>query len=357
MATDFLFSSQRRNLQWEIPVIFPAGALAIPLKMFFIISIQQIEIMKNYAILNASFSEQEKIKMAIGILFLVFTAIVWVVLGAVVSYAANKNLNLGFIQGAGAIVLAVLTLPIYFLKDLSVPPIVLISVFLSGLGNYMAFILMNKAMQKGPNGLVWAMIQSAFALPFLMGILVFKVPCPATRTAGLIFLIAAMILMGVFGKNDKNGNEKHGAVWILFSVLGFLVAGATQCCANIPSYLIKGDDSGIWTALFRAGLSSAGIFTAFFVHGLIKRETFNGKGCGKSTVIMTISIVLSLVFTFIGLDRLAKYNAGAIAYPMIVGISIAIFMIYTAIRLKEKLSFPALCGVLLCLAGIIVIAI
>ena len=54
--------------------------------------------------------------------------------------------------------------------------------------------------------------------------------------------------------------------------------------------------------------------------------------------------------------RLAKCNAGAIAYPMIVGISIAIFMIYTSIRLKEKLSFPALCGVLLCLAGIVVIA-
>lgn len=295
-------------------------------------------------------------EMAIGILFLFITAIVWVILGAVISHAANKNLNLGFIQGAGAIVLAALTLPIYFLKDLSVPPIVLISVSLSGLGNYLTFILMNKAMQKGPNGLVWAMIQSAFALPFLMGILVFNVPCPATRIFGLIFLIAAMILMGLFGKGNEKSDKKRNYTWLLYTILGFFVAGLTQCGANIPSYLIKGEDAGIWTALFRAGISSGGIFTAFFLHGLIDHKTFNGKGCGKSTVIMTISIILSLVFTFIGLDRLAKYNAGAIAYPMIVGISIAIFMIYTAIRLKEKLSFPALCGVLLCLAGIVVIA-
>ena len=71
---------------------------------------------------------------------------------------------------------------------------------------------------------------------------------------------------------------------------------------------------------------------------------------------MTIATVLSLIFTFIGLDKLAACKAGAIAYPMIVGISIAIFMTYTAIRLKERLSIPALCAVLLCLAGIVVIA-
>ena len=294
--------------------------------------------------------------MAVGILFLAITAIMWVILGAVISHAAQKNLNLGFIQGAGAIVLAALTIPIYFLKDMSVPPAVLIAVPLSGIGNYMTFILMNKAMQKGPNGLVWAMIQSAFALPFLMGIFVFHVPCPKTRIIGIILLLLAMILMGVFGKGTEKKEEKRNYIWIVYTLLGFLVAGATQSCANIPSYLIKEEASGILTALFRAGLSSGGIFATFFAHGLIDRKIFQWKNCIGSTVVMTIATVLSLVFTFIGLDRLAQHNAGAIAYPMIVGISIAIFMIYTSIKLKERLSFPALCGVLLCLSGIVVIA-
>ena len=294
--------------------------------------------------------------MAIGIIFLFITAIMWVILGAVISHAAQRNLNLGFIQGAGAIILAAVTLPLYFLTDMSVPKQVLIAVPLSGIGNYMTFILMNKAMQKGPNGLVWAMIQSAFVLPFLMGIIFFNVPCPKTRIIGLIMLVLAMIIMGVFGKKEESKGEKRSYIWIVFTVLGFLVAGATQSCANLPSYLIKEEAGGILTALFRAGLSSGGIFATFFVHGLIDKKIFQWKDCINSTIVMTIATVLSLVFTFIGLDRLAKCNAGAIAYPMIVGISIAIFMIYTAIRLKEKLSFPALCGVLLCLGGIVVIA-
>ena len=66
--------------------------------------------------------------------------------------------------------------------------------------------------------------------------------------------------------------------------------------------------------------------------------------------------MLVLFFTFFALDILAANNAGSIAYPIIVGISITLFFIYNAIKLKEKLSIPALCGVIVCLIGIIVIA-
>ena len=296
--------------------------------------------------------------MAIGILFVIITAILWVGLGAVISHAAQKNLNIGFIQGAGAIVLAALMIPAYFFEDMSIPTTVLIAVPLSGLGNYATFLMMNKAMQKGPNGLVWAMIQSAFIMPFLMGVLFFKVPCPVTRIIAIIMLLAAMILMGVFGQGNEEKNEgKRGHIWIVYTIIGFLLAGSTQCCANIPSYLIKEESNNLLVTLFRTGLCSGGMFLAFFMHGLINRENFSWKGCGLSTVIMTITTVLSLLCTFIGLDRLAEHDAGAIAYPMIVGISIAIFMVYTSIRLKERLSLPALLGVLLCLSGIVMIAI
>ena len=294
--------------------------------------------------------------MLVGIIFLVLTAITWVVLGAVISNAAQRGLNLGFIQGAGAIVFALLALPLYFFAKISVPYQVLIAVSLAGVGNYTTFLLMNKAMQKGPNGLVWAMIQSAFVVPFLMGVIFFKVPCPTSRIIGLVMLVAAMVLMGVFGKNDDSKDEKRNYIWIVYTILGFIVAGATQSCANIPSYLIKEESGGLLTAMFRAGLCSGGIFATFFVHGLVNKKIFEWKGCIGSTVVMTLATVLALFFVFIGLDRLAAHNAGSIAYPMIVGISIAIFMVYTSIRLKEKLSLPALLGVLLCLAGIVVIA-
>ena len=215
-------------------------------------------------------------------------------------------------------------------------------------------ILSNKAMQKGPNGLIWAIIQSAFAFPFLMGILFFQVPCSIVRGVGLVMLLAAMILMGLLGKgNEMNGKRNY--IWVFYAVLGFLCAGATQCCANIPSYLIQEESDGVWTILSRIGISASGTVAVIVLHGLFDRKVFNGKGCKIGTIVMTAASILSLLFTFLALDCFAAVNAGAIAYPMIVGISIAVFMVYTAIKLKERLSLPVLLSVLLCLSGIVVI--
>lgn len=295
--------------------------------------------------------------MITGIMFLFIAATLWLVLGVVISHAAQKNLNLGFIQGAGMLVVMLLTLPIYFLTKMPVSLPVLIAVPIGGMANYTTFILMNKAMQHGPNGLIWAMVQSAFVLPFLMGICFFNVPCSATRICGIIMLLLSMFLMGFFGKGNEKKDGKRNYLWIFYTLISFLIAGVTQCAANIPSYLIKEDSSSLLTVLFRTGLIAGGIFAAFLIHGLIDRKNYNGRGCALSSVIMTLALMLSLVFTFFGLDSLAACNAGAIAYPMVVGISIVLFLIYTAIKLREKLSFPTLCGVLLCLGGIIVIAI
>lgn len=56
---------------------------------------------------------------------------------------------------------------------------------------------------------------------------------------------------------------------------------------------------------------------------------------------------------FKALDILAKENAGAIGYPIVTGLSIVLFMFYTAFKLKEYPSLQSVGSILLCLAGII----
>jgi multidrug transporter EmrE-like cation transporter len=57
-----------------------------------------------------------------------------------------------------------------------------------------------------------------------------------------------------------------------------------------------------------------------------------------------------------GLDLLAQAGAGSIGYPICTGICIAGFTIYTAIRLRERLTLVALISTLLCLGGIVALS-
>ena len=298
-----------------------------------------------------------KNNMFVGIIFVVITAIFWDVLGAVISHSAQKKLNLGFIQGAGMIVLFFLALPAYFIAENSVPLPVLLTVPLCGVANYATFLLMNKAMQRGHNGLTWAMVQSAFILPFLMGILFFHQKCSKTMVAGIFILLLSMLLMGFYGKGGSRKENGKNYLWLLYTLGGFLAAGIGQCTANIPSYFLQENPNNLLTVFSRTGLSALGTFAAFLLHGMVNRKIYDGHNCLKSSLVMSLATLLVLFFTFFSLDILAANNAGTIAYPMLVGVSIVLFFLYNAIRLKEKLSFPALCGVVLCLTGIVVIAI
>ena len=295
--------------------------------------------------------------MFVGIIFLFITAILWDVLGAVISHAAQKKLNLGFIQGAGMIILFLLAIPTYFMEKNAMPLAILITTPICGISNYATFLLMNKAMQCGHNGLTWAMVQSAFISPFLMGILFFNQSCSATRIAGILILLLSMLIMGFYGKNSNQTNSEKKHLWLLYTLGGFIAAGIGQCTANIPSYLLQENSATLLTAFSRTGLGALGTFVAFLIHGIVNKKIYDWHNCIKPTLVMSFTTMLVLFFTFFALDILAANNAGSIAYPMIVGISITLFFIYNAIKLKEKLSISALCGVILCLIGIIIIAI
>ena len=245
----------------------------------------------------------------------------------------------------------------HFIAKNAIPLPVLLTVPLCGISNYATFLLMNKAMQHGHNGLTWAMVQSAFISPFLMGILFFDQQCSATMIAGIVILLLSMLIMGFYGKSSCQEESGKSHVWILYTIGGFLAAGIGQCTANIPSYFLQGTPDDLLTVFSRTGLSALGTFAAFLIHGIFNRKIYDGHNCLKSSLIMSLATLLVLFFTFFSLDILAANNAGTIAYPMIVGISIVLFFIYNAIRLREKLSIPALCGVMRCLAGIVVIAI
>ena len=297
--------------------------------------------------------------MLTGILFLVLTGIVWVGPGAVISLSAKKNLSLDFIQGMSALIIILLGVIMYFAASPKLHPVAWIALPVSGVINYLCFIVAGKAMKKGPSGLTWAIMQSSFVMPFLMGVLFFDVPCSPLRLTGLGVMLIAMYLMGVWGntgaEDDRSGHTGK-LVWLAYTLLAFVVAGLSQCSFNLPSYFIKDEGGGFANLFFRAGINSAGGLAVFLCSPLWNKNSFNYKGTFASIALLTVCTLCALSTMFCGLDILAACGAGAIGYPISLGSCIAAFLVYTSWRLKEKLSPPAMIGVGLCFLGIVLLA-
>jgi len=294
--------------------------------------------------------------MGIGVLCLGATAVLWVAVGAVVSSSAKKGLNLAFIQGMTGVLLILPAIPAFFLGDISISKAALIALPAAGVLNYAVFFLMQKAMAAGPSGLTWAMVQSSFVMPFLMGTIFFREPCSLFRGIGIAVLIASMFLMGLSGKKEDSGRgEKR--VWLLFTFGSYLTAGLCQCCCTLPSYFVTEQSAGIANMLCRVGVNFTGAVLAFLFQGLCNHKDFSGKGCRQGTAIFAASTLAATCCLFVGLDRMTAAGAGAVGYPVVMGLNITAFLIYTSFRLKERLSLASLLSVLLCLSGIVLLTI
>jgi multidrug transporter EmrE-like cation transporter len=294
--------------------------------------------------------------MLTGLIFLIITGSIWVVQGGFISDASKKSLNMPYILGMLSFLGIIITIPAGIIWKVDLPLPFLIALPLAGVFNYLSFLFMNKAMRIGPNGIVWAIVQSAFSLPFLMGILFFHVESTFVRIAGLLMLLTSMVIFGTTGKNDPSAETEGTKKWLIFALTAYFLVGTTQSLTNLPSYFVKDVEGGLPATLFRTGLIAVGTIFTWLIHGVADRKCFDGKGCFLHAAFLGYSGTIASVLAFFGLDRLAQRGAGAIGYPVVAGIAISVFMIYTAIRLKEKMSFPVLCGLLFCLAGIIVIS-
>ncbi|MBR2872793.1 MAG: hypothetical protein IKB99_04780 [Lentisphaeria bacterium] len=294
-----------------------------------------------------------------GIFCLVITGLIWIGPGAVISNSAKKGLSLDFILGMTAVLTMAIAVPAYFFGNSTVHPVTWIVLPVSGVLNYLCFVIARVAMKKGPSGLTWAMMQSAFIMPFLMGVLFFDVSCSILRGIGLAAMVVSMYLMGCGGQTgEKEDKSKYSrkSVWLFYAFLAFFAAGASQCTFNLPAYFIVEKGGGIDNMIFRAGINSTGAFLIFLCSPFWNKECFKGRGTLISILLLTFTSLCGIITLFTGLETLASHGAGAIGYPVALGSNIAAFLVFTAIRFKERLSPCAVAGVSCCLTGIVLLA-
>ena len=294
-----------------------------------------------------------------GIISLVLVGLSWTVVGAVMGLAPKKKLDPAVLQLAGAVIIVVsctLMLPATNIGTIAPKPLFLCAAayWLTGALNCIMLILMSLAMQKGPNGIIWAVIQSAMIFPFMTGMIFFGVEPKAVRIAGLLFILVSLAFSG-FGKE----NVTKGGSWKLMTFAAFLITGVVQNLSNLPSYF---EATQQITPVFRSMCCAAGVLSTAAIRIGYGRDwkTLKANLSSKWLWIFTFAMqffgmLFAILFQYPGMDTLAKCGVGSLSYPLLVGSCLVGFSLYSMFILKEKNTPLQWASLGCCLAGIIMI--
>lgn len=302
-----------------------------------------------------------------ALLLLILVGVIWTITGIVMGGAARRGISNEFMQClsyALGTVACIALLPLY--PGIKVKGklafFALGMYFLVGVLNFFLNLAMATAMKRGPNSMVWAIIQAGMLIPFIVGICLHDVHAGPLRLLGMFFMLVALALISM--DKDSSGGAS-GKLWLLLSFMGFLIAGVQQSVATEPSYYPE-IRTGIPIIHRCLALCSGNLVATlpFLLRQLSKgnfsllRVEFEGKWLWLYAIALQASILIEKLFlSFRAMDIMAKLGSGAISYPVMVISCIAAFTLYSIIILHEKVTWRSTTGLVLCTLGIVMLSV
>ena len=303
--------------------------------------------------------------VAFGILAMVIVGGSWCLVGLVMGDAPKKGIEPSLVQMGGSIFSVTFSLVILLLTSAystSSPKatfLTCLTYFVASMINFTMLQLMAKAMQLGPNGVIWSIIQSALVFPFMGGIIFFGVEFTWLRGAGILLLLAALVLFAFTKDNSKNNG---GIKWKLLAFGGMALAAIQQNLATMPSYYeaARGVPS-IVRSLSAAGgtLFMAVIWNVVQMNqerwAQIKKNVKNLTLWKYIAALQMFGLVFAYTLHYPGMNVMADHGMGGMCYPMMVGSCIVSFTLASIWLLKEKIRPIQFAALLVCIGGLVLI--
>ena len=294
-----------------------------------------------------------------GIIYMIIVGICWTVYGVVMGFAPKRKLDvrimLFLIAFSGVVASGAIGLATGLPKGVPALPyfITFAALTVCGALNYVQLHLMSKAMENGPNSIIWSLIQSAFVFPFIIGVLFFHSRCVFWNAAGATCILLALLMLAL-------GQDSHSTgPWKLMAFISMFNTGISQTLSNMPSYFPEAENvSSTWrTTYFFLGLAIGSIICTMisFKGQFYKSILAYVKRTDMwlfTLLLLGIEIVISILLLYPGMNMLADAGAGAIAYPLVVASGIVAFDMYSLIILHERHTLLQKLALLLILTGI-----
>lgn len=297
--------------------------------------------------------------MLFGIVALSVVGMSWTLVGIVMGSAPRKGIDPGLVQLFGSVCSVLIGAILLFLLPHKHPAVreclfPCLLYFSGGFLNCIMLLLMSKAMQHGPNGIIWVIIQSAMIFPFLTGIIFFYVEPKPVRITGLLLILASLVLFGLC----KN-NEVKGGGWKAVTFLAFLLTGVVLNCSSLPSYFKSGQNV---PPILRSVCTAAGTLTIAVLVTVFNRKKIPVRANLRSKYLWLFvgslqffGLIFAYLLLYPGMDAMAKNGNGSASHPLLISSCIIGFSLYSVFILREKSSvwqYMAMAG---CLSGIVMI--
>lgn len=303
--------------------------------------------------------------VAFGIIAMVIVGSSWCLVGLVMGDAPKKGIEPSLVQMGGGIFSVMFSLVILFVTSaystapLKATLLICLTYFVGSAINFVMLQLMSKAMQLGPNGVIWSIIQSALVFPFIGGIVFFDVTFTFLRGMGIAMLLTALIL---FAFTKDNSNKTSGAKWKILAFIAMAIAAVQQNLSTMPSYFeVSRGVPSILRSLSSAGgtLFMAIIWNMFLMNRerweQIKKNVRNLTLWKYIAVLQLFGLIFAYTLLYPGMDVMAEKGLGGMCYPMMVGSCIVSFTLSSIWLLKEKVRPIQIAALVVCIGGLFLI--
>lgn len=321
--------------------------------------------------------------MALGIFYAILSGLSWIAVGAVVGLAEKRGcgsirqqLVSNTLSGAiGVLVLGagLLLRPGADAFSLRCDWPSALWMLLCGYLNYWMVVYMGKAMLRGPNGIVWTIIQSGFIFPFTLGVVMGNTRLTTLNAAGAVCVLAGVVFCG----KAKSAGQPEAAPpptggWLAPALVGFVLCGTNQCAACLAAMgPIETRPTPLMRLLLIVAGSLLGVLPHMFLPDIMQRTgatlpaspsekadlrakyLYLLKICGIGAVIFFLS---SFFFQFNAYDLLEAAGRISIVNSTMLAACLVGFGVYGTVFLHERLSPAQLFGTLFALAGIVLVS-
>ena len=302
-----------------------------------------------------------------GITAMVIVGSSWCLVGLVMGDAPKKNVDTSMVQFFGAAFSCLVSLILWITAIPTVNcslSVLFLACGVYALGTFMNFHMlqfMSAAMQLGPNGVIWSIIQSAFIFPFIGGILFFDVKFTFLRGIGIFLLLAALFCFGRVKDNSVKGSDGK---WKKLAFICFGIVAIQQNLTTAPSYF---EEAREIPSIIRTLANSFGVLLAAAISNgikiarqpefkdVLKKSFFNWHLWKYVGALQFFGLLFAYTLQFPGMDIMAKAGLGGMCYPTMVGSCIVSFTLSSVFILKEKVRKIQMAALVLCILGLILI--
>lgn len=226
-----------------------------------------------------------------------------------------------------------------------IKPISLLFLVLSGLATGVSWICYFKALSMGDINKVVPIDKSSTILTVLLAIICFG------ETSNLVIKLIATAILGIgiflMVEKKKTGQQAHGRAWMIYAILSAVFAALTSILAKVG---ISGVESNFGTAIRTA-------VVLVMAWGIVFAK---GKQKGLKTIDKKELLFICLSGIATGASWLCYYHAIAHGMVSVVvpidKLSIVVTVGFSYLVFREKLSKKAFLGLLLMIAGTLLMA-